>query len=201
MNRKLFLFVSLIALLALVLSAGGHALALPAAASSLTGYYNLFGHEGIGTVGPVFVAGPAPSVGDYVPNGCRYINVPNATWGQYILRYPLHLPNGATITQVSAFVADFNTNAGGTMFMHMVSRPWNSRQAGTDWGSAGTSAGGAGDQTISDTMSKVVNNQTTEYWIDMYPVNSANPGQLCVYGIQVTYTFNGVFLPLIQNGG
>ena len=201
MNRKLFLFVSLIALSALVLSTGGPALASPAAASSLTGYYTIFGHEGIGTVGASLVAGPTPPVGDYVPNGCRYINVPNATYGQYYLRYPLHLPNGATITKVSAYVADYNTS--GTLYLHMKSRQWNSRDAGTDFaGSIGTTSGAAGDQTITRTgISTVVNNQTTQYWIDVIPVNSANPGQLCVYGIQVTYTINGAFLPLIQNGG
>jgi len=198
MNRKPFFFISLIALSALVLSASGPALVSPAAASALTGYYNLFGHEGIGTVGASLVAGQTPPVGDYVPNGCRYINVPNATYGQYYLRYPLHLPNGVTITTVSAFVADFNLT--GTMYVHMMSRPWNSRQAGTDFaGSIGTSSGAGGDQTISRTgITTVVNNETTEYWIDVLPVNSANPGEMCVYGIQVTYTYNGAFLPLIQ---
>jgi hypothetical protein len=199
MNRKLFLFVSLIALLAIVLSTGGHALASTSSDSILTGYYNLFGHEGIGTVGTSLVAGSTPPVGDYVPNGCRYINVPNATYGQYYLRYPLHLPNGATITKVSAYVADFNTS--GTLYLHMKSRPWNSREAGNDFdGSIGTTSGAAGDQTITRTLTNtvVVNNQTSEYWIDVIPQNSANPGQLCVYGIQVTYTYNGAFLPLIS---
>ena len=201
MNRKLFLFVSLIALSALVLSASGPALASPAAASALTGYYNLMGIEGIGTLGlPDGTHGTIPTVGDYGNRICRYINIPNTTWGQYYLRYPLHLPNGATITQVSAYVADFNSNSGGTLFLHMVSRPWNSSLAGTDFaGSIGTTSGAGGNQTITKTgISTVINNQTTEYWIDVIPVNSADPGQLCVYGIQVTYTYSVAFLPLIQ---
>jgi hypothetical protein len=130
---------------------------------------------------------------------CRYINVPNSTWGQYWLLYPLHLPNGVTITTVKVFIADYNADSGGTMFVHMVSRPWNSRQSGSDFaGSIGTSAGAAGDQMISRTgISTVVDNETKAYWIEMTPVNSANPGELCVYGIQVTYTYNGALLPLV----
>jgi len=201
MNRKMFLFVSLIALLALVLSASGPALASPAAASALTGYYNLMGIEGIGTLGiPDGTHGTIPPVGDYGNRICRYINVPNTTWGQYYLRYPLHLPNGATITQISLYVADFNSS--GNMFVHMVSRPWNSTQNGSDFVSGIGTSGAAGNQTITRTgINEVVNNQTTQYWIDVIPVNSANPGELCVYGIRVTYTVNGAFLPLIQNGG
>lgn len=46
-----------------------------------------------------------------------------------------------------------------------------------------------------------VNNQTTEYWIDVSPTNGNDPGQLCVYGIQVAYSYEGVFLPFVQRGG
>ena len=58
------------------------------------------------------------------------------------------------------------------------------------------------DKTINMTPSTPinVNNQTTEYWIDVSPTNGTDPGQLCVYGIQVTYTIDGAFLPLIQKG-
>ncbi len=202
------LLLNLGLILGLILAAALPALSVsannPAVASALTGYYNLIGYEGIGTVGSVLtIHGDVPVVGDYVTTHCRYIDVPNATYGQYYLRYPLHLPNGATITGVSLYVADFNSNSGGTMFVHMMSRPWNSSQGGTNFTSSiGTSSGAAGNQTISATgINVVVNNQTTEYWLDVMPVNSADPGQLCVYGIQVTYTVNGAFLPLIQKGG
>ena len=198
MNRKLFLFVSLIALSALVLSASGPALASPAAASALTGYYNLLGYEGIGTLGAGgFTAGPTPPVGDYVTTHCRYINVQNTTVGHYYLRYPLHLPNGATITKVSLFVADFNSV--GVLYAYLRSRPWNSRNAGTTVSFTLSDNTTNNDKTISmSSLTVAVNNQTTEYWIDVSPQNSADPGQLCVYGIQVTYTYSGAFLPLIQ---
>jgi hypothetical protein len=55
--------------------------------------------------------------------------VQNTTVGHYHLRYPLHLPNGATITKVSLFVADFNS--AGVLYAYLRSRPWNSRSAGT----------------------------------------------------------------------
>ena len=198
MNRKLFLFISLIALLALVLSASGPALASPAAASALTGYYNLLGYEGIGTLGAGgFTAGPTPPVGDYVTTHCRYINVQNTTVGHYYLRYPLPLPNGATITKVSLFVADFNSV--GVLYAYLRSRPWNSRNAGTTVSFTLSDNTTNNDKTISmSSLTVAVNNQTTEYWIDVSPQNSADPGQLCVYGIQVTYTYSGAFLPLIQ---
>ena len=198
MNRKLFLFISLIALLALVLSASGPALASPAAASALTGYYNLLGYEGIGTLGAGgFTAGPTPPVGDYVTTHCRYINVQNTTVGHYYLRYPLHLPNGATITKVSLFVADFNSV--GVLYAYLRSRPWNSRNAGTTVSFTLSDNTTNNDKTISmSSLTVAVNNQTTEYWIDVSPQNSADPGQVGVYGIQVTYTYVGAFLPLIQ---
>jgi hypothetical protein len=201
MNRKLSLFLTLFALLTIVLSTSGHAQASKLSDSILTGYYTILGHEGIGVRGGSTSPGTPPSVGDYGIDStmCRYIDVANTSWGQYWLLYPLHLPNGVTITTVKAFVADYNTNSGGTLFVHMVSRPWNSRSSGTDFGgSIGTSAGAAGDQTITRSgLSTVVNNQTTSYWIEMTPVNSSNPGQLCVYSVQVTYTYSGALLPLV----
>lgn len=45
------------------------------------------------------------------------------------------------------------------------------------------------------------NNSTSEYWIDVTMDNNAVPAQLCVYGIQVTYDYDGSFLPLIRKGG
>ena len=101
---------------------------------------------------------------------------------------------------MSLFVADFNS--AGVLWAYLRSRPWNSRNAGTT--ESFTLSGNAtnNDFTIDMTgLNVVVNNQTTEYWIDVSPTNGADPGQLCVYGIQVTYTVNGAFLPLILNGG
>lgn len=161
----------------------------------------MFGYEGIGTLGSVgFTAGPTPPVGDYVTTHCRYIDVQNTTLGHYYLRYPLHLPNGANITSISLHVADFNPT--GVMWVYLRSRNWNSRDAGTTLSLTLTDNTTNNDRTITMTPSGGVNvnNQTTEYWIDVSPQNSASPGQLCVYGIQVTYTIDGAFLPLIQKG-
>lgn len=197
MNRKLSLLLTLFALLSLVLSTGGRAQAAPASVSIFTGYYTIFGHEGIGTIGSALAShGTAPAVGDYNTTHCRYIDVANTTWGQYYLVYPLHLPNGVTITEVSAYIADYN--ASGAAYLHMVSRPWNSTANGSDFaGSIGTS-GSSSNELISRTgISTVVNNATTQYWIEITPINSADPGQLCVYSMRVTYTYNGALLPMV----
>ena len=199
MNRRPFLALTLLALLIVVLGTGGSAQGAPVAASALTGYYNLLGYEGIGTLGHVLTShGQTPPVGDHVTTHCRYINVPDTQVGEYYLRYPLHLPNGAHITKVSLFVADFNSS--GALWAFLRSRPWNSGDAGTILGLTLTSATKS-DQTIEMTGLNVdVNNQTTEYWIDVSPQNGTDPGQLCVYGIQVTYTIDGAFMPLVQKG-
>ena len=201
MNHRSFLLIPLLALLIVVPGTSTSALSTPAAASALTGYYNLWGYEGIGTLGQVLMAnGPTPPVGDYVTTHCRYINVPNTLIGQYYLRYPLHLPNGANITNVSLFVADYNPS--GILATTLRSRPWNSSSGNTGpLIYANTDNLTNSDKTISMTGLNVdVNNHTTQYWIDVTPENSASPGQLCVYGIQVTYTIDGAFLPLIQKG-
>jgi hypothetical protein len=197
MKRKLYLILSMIAMVTIVLSTSGHALASPSSAAAFTGYYNIFGHEGIGTIGSALAThGQAPAVGDYNTTYCRYINVANTTWGQYWLIYPLHLPDGVTITKVSALIADFN--ATGNAYLHMVSRPILSRQSGSDFAGSIATTGSTNDELISRTgISVVVDNKTTQYWIEITPVNSADPGQLCVYAIQVTYTWNGAFLPLV----
>ena len=98
------------------------------------------------------------------------------------------------------YVADYNATY--NMLAFLRSRPWNSHDSGT------LLASGYSNTTNSDTTINMalvpavaVNNQTTEYWIDVNPLNDADPGQLCVYGIQVTYTIDGSFLPLIQRGG
>ena len=191
----------LVLLSALVLSTSGSTLGSPSAASTLTGYYNLLGYEGIGTLGSGLTDhGTTPTVGDYVSTHCRYIDVTNTTVGQYYLRYPLHLPNGANITKVSLFVADYNPT--GVMWAYLRSRPWNSRLSGTTILFSLTDNVTNYDKTITMNFAtpKKVDNQTTEYWIDVSPQNGAAPGQLCVYGIQVTYTIDGAFLPFIQRG-
>lgn len=201
MNRKLFLLISLMALVTLGLRTGRPTLASSSTASVFTGYYNLLGYEGIGTLGSGLASrGQTPPVGDYVTTHCRYIDVPNTTPGQYYLRYPLHLPNGANITKISLFVADFNPT--GVMWGYLRSRPWNSREAGATVLFTLTDNSSNSDKTITmDFTTPVdVNNQTTEYWIDASPQNSADPGQLCVYGVQVTYNYDGAFLPFIQKG-
>lgn len=200
MNHKPFLFASLLVLLMLVLSISGPILSASPAAAALTGYYNLLGYEGIGTLGSNLQNhGTTPPVGDYVTTHCRYINEQNTSVGEYYLRYPLHLPNGANITGVSLHVADFNST--GVLWAYLRSRDWDSRDAGSTLHVTLTDNTTNGDRTISmGTFNEEVNNQTTEYWIDVSPTNGADPGQLCVYGIQVTYSIDGAFLPLIQKG-
>lgn len=149
--------------------------------------YNLLGYEGVGTLGSTgFVSGPPPVVSDWVTTHCRYIDVPNTTVAHYYLRYHLDLPDNVVITSVKLHVANFNPS--GALFAYLRSRPWNSRDGGTNEGFALTSSGNTGDTQISmDSLSVPITNQTTEYWIDVSPQNGANPGELCVYGIQVTY--------------
>lgn len=171
------------------------------APNALTGYYNLLGYEGIPTLGAsAFTNGTPPPVADYVTTHCRYIDVQNTTVGHYYLRYPLDLPNGATITGVTLYVADFNPT--GVLWAYLRSRPWNSRDAGDTEGLTLTDNSSENDKQISmGTLDVYVDNHTTEYWIDVSPQNGTDPGQLCVYGVQVQYSYNGAFLPLIRNGG
>jgi hypothetical protein len=170
--------------------------AAPSNAQIFTGHYNLMGFEGIPVAG---VYGSPPPVGDYTTTHCRFIDVPNIEYDQYYLQYPLHLPNAVTITEVSLHVADFNSNR--EISANLYKRPWNSRQAGTFLGFAYSTIGADGDLTINMTsngaINEKVNNQTYEYWISVTPGNGSVPGQLCVYGIQVTYTYDGSLLPLI----
>ena len=171
----------------LLLFAAALSLTLATTANAQTDYYNLFGHEGIGTRGGV---GTIPPVGDFGTTHCRYIDVPNTAPGDYFLRYPLHLPTGVTITKVSFFVADFNP--AGVLWFWLRSRPWNSRDAGTvaTNGFALSDNSSENDKTVNmDGLNVTVDNKTTQYWIDVSPKNSAEPGQLCVYGIQVTYSY------------
>jgi hypothetical protein len=188
-------------LIHLIAASPNNALAGTQGTTVLTGFYNLLGYEGIGTLGSYgFTAGQTPPVGDYVTTHCRYIDVQNTDVGNYYLRYPLHLPNGATITGVSLFVADFNP--AGNIWAYLRSRPWNSRNAGTTLDFVFTDNATDNDKSINmGTLNVAVDNETTEYWIDVSPQNSMSPGQLCVYGIQVIYTYKGVFLPLVRKSG
>jgi hypothetical protein len=167
----------------------------------LTGYYNLMGYEGVATIGENLAShGAVPPAGDYVTTHCRYIDLTPIYLREYYLRYFLHLPNRATMTQIDAHIADYAQI--GSMGVELKSRPWNSREAGTLLGSVSTDPGVLGDTTltISD-LSVTVDNHTTQYWLDVYFNQQQVPGQLCVYGIQVTYSYEGVFLPLVRTGG
>lgn len=179
MRSKSFYVIAILALLSIAFAAGGYTRSVPAAtASTLTGYYTIFGYEGIGTYGSSLGShGGAPQVGDYATTHCRYINVANTAIGDYYLRYPLHLPNGATISSVSLHVADYNPS--GVMWIYLRSRPWNSRDAGTTVSFTLTDNTTNSDKTVSITgINKKVDNSTTEYWIDVTPVNGADPGLL-----------------------
>jgi hypothetical protein len=205
MSSKRVLFAAIIAgLLALSLGtywAGAHA-ATGEAADAFTRTYNLLGYEGIGSLGyPWSEKGRTPPVGDYVTTHCRYIDVQNTYVNQYFLRYPLHLPQGVTITKVALYVADFNSS--GYMWAYLRSRPWNSYDFGDTIGTARTDNTSNSARTIEMDLHPdiKVDNDTTEYWIDINPLNGDDPGQLCVYGIQVTYSIDGALLPLVERGG
>ncbi len=200
MNKKKILNLSLLFLLLIVLIMVSPVSSAPNEASAVTWYLNIMGYEGIATLGATgFVNGPRPPVSDYVTTHCQYINVPSTTVGHYYLRYPLRLPHGANITKVSMRIADFHT--GGSMWAYLRERPWNSRDAGTTIGFALTPFGDANDHLIHMSSLDIdVNNATTQYWLDLSPQNSSNPGQLCVYSIHVTYSIDASLLPLIQKG-
>jgi hypothetical protein len=200
MNRKLSILLTVIACLAIVFSTGGQARASSSSAAAFTYYYTIWGHEGIPTIGDYgsTTHGPTPSVGDYSTTHCRYINVPSTHSNDYFLLYPVHLPQGVTITKVSAFIADFSAST--ALYVHFMRKPWNSVAAPTD--DALFNSTGSASNTVynSDPLSYKVNNQNTQYWIEMHPANSADPGQLCVYSIQITYTSEGALLPMVGYG-
>jgi hypothetical protein len=154
-------------------------------------YENFIGYEGIGTLGSNgFTAGPTPAIGDYVTTHCRYINVQDTVVGHYFLRYPIHVPTGAVITGVTLFVADFNPS--GVIWAYLRTRPWNSRDAGTTLGLTLTDNTTSSDKQVNmGTLDVEVDNSTNVYWVDVSPENSSNPGELCVYGIHVTYDCTG----------
>ncbi len=200
MNSRRMFNISMIVLVLMGLLLVSSSPRASADANALTGYYNIMGYDGIATLGyPAFTNGTPPPVADYVSTHCRYIDLQNTTVGHYYLRYPLHLPNGSNITKVSMRIADFHPT--GSMFAYLRERPWNSRDAGTTLGFTLTPVGNPNDHLVHiDNLNIDVNNATTQYWLDLSPQNSASPGQLCVYSIQVTYTLDTSLLPLIQKG-
>lgn len=154
-------------------------------------YQNYLGYEGIATLGFLgFDYGPTPPVGDWVTTHCRYIDVPNVSEGDYYLRYPIHIPHGAVIKEVSLFLADFNPT--GYLATMLYARPWNSRELGTQLHYTDTGYEPNNDILITmENLDVTVNNQSHVYWIDVTPRNGASPGELCVYGIQVAYDCTG----------
>jgi hypothetical protein len=202
MRSKLFYLIVLFAIVTITLN---QMHSMPKAASTtpniLTGHYNLMGYEGVGTIGENLANyGQAPTIGDYVTTHCRYIDISPLYLREYYLRYILHLPDGATLTQIDAYIADFADI--GSLGVELMSRPWNSRDAGTLLGGVSTQPGVLGDTTLTiPDLTVVIDNKTTQYWLDVYFNQQEVPGQLCVYGIQATYTYEGSFLPLIRKGG
>ena len=168
----------------------------------LTGYYTLMGYEGIATIGEELTPyGPIPPVADYVTTHCRFIDVAPTGFRDYYLRYIIHLPDGATLSQVDVHVADFADS--GVFYIDLKSRPWASSVPGSLLGQSTTEVGSTGDTTVSlPNLGVAINNQTTQYWIDISPFDAGSiAGQLCVYGIQITYGYEGSFLPMVNRGG
>lgn len=202
MDRKWLYFTVVVSMALLAASASQSVSSVALRANALTSYYNLQGFEGIPTIGGSDIPGAPPPVVDYVSTWCRYINVPNTQEGDYYLNYPLHLPNGANITDVSLRLADYNST--GNLKAFLVQRPWNSASAVTTISHTETDNTFTGEFTVS--MGRVgglpvkVDNQTFQYWVMVTPANGASPGQLCTYSVHVKYTIDGAFLPAIQKG-
>lgn len=155
--------------------------------TSVLKYQNYIGYEGIATLGSNgFTNGPTPPVGDYVTTHCRYIIAQDTTVGHYFLRYPIHLPHGAVITRVSLYVADFNPT--GVIWASLRTRQWNSNNEPTSLGFTLTDNTSSNDKQVNiNNLNIQIDNRNKVYWVDVSPENSSDPGQLCVYGIQVTY--------------
>jgi hypothetical protein len=201
MKKTRIVYLLALLLLLIILVTVSPARNVPAAPSVLTRYYTMMGFEGISTWGNHLGSnGPRPPVSDYATTQCQYINVPNTTVGDYYIRFPIRLPDGATMTKVSMRIADFHS--GGSMFAYLRSRNWNSRDFGDTLGLALTSPGGTGsDELIHiDGLNVAIDNSAKSYWLDLSPQNSADPGQLCVYSVQIVYDIDGTMLPLITKG-
>jgi hypothetical protein len=199
MNRKLSLYMTIIILLVLLTGTGGQARASTSAAA-INRYYTILGAEGIPSVGQGLTThGARPPLGDYSSTRCLYVNVANAGINDYYVYYPLHLPDGATITAVRAYIADFSSATNAAVYMYK--RDWNSTDHGTTFAAtlSTDSTTGANQLLVRTGISEVVNNNTTQYFLEFSPNNSADPGQLCIYSLKVTYTYNGTYLPLIEN--
>jgi hypothetical protein len=192
----------LVAMLVLIAGGARPVEAAPTEAAAFTYYYNMWGYEGIPTLGHVTgqIRGNPPPVEDYVDSHCRFIDLAPVNSGYTYLRYPLHLPNGVTITNISISVADYTSK--GYLTGYFGSKPWASASEGTYAPSTSTIGAPEGQITMSITpLSVVVDNQANIYWVMITPNNTAadpDAGSLCVYGLQVTYTSNGAFLPLLQ---
>jgi hypothetical protein len=79
---------------------------------------------------------------------------------QYDLRYILRPPEGATLTQIDAHIADFAEI--GSLTVELLSRPWNSRDPGTVLGGVSTGPGVLGDTTMTiSALDVVIDNTTT----------------------------------------
>lgn len=203
MDRKWLYFTVVVSMALLAASASQSVSSVALGANALSSYYNLQGYEGIPTTGTGTAnPGPPPPVADYVSTWCRYINVTNTQEGDYYLNYPLHLPNGANITEITLRVADYN-NAGNLKAI-LTRRPWNSSSTNTSIAYATTDNVSIGETTINMSINGGfpvnVNNQTYQYWVLVTPANGASPGQLCTYSVHVEYTIDGAFLPVIQKG-
>ena len=113
-----------------------------------TGYFNLIGTRGIPTLGNAeSFPYTNPTAGDNWSGMYRYI-IPTdttTTEGKYLLRYPLNLPNGATITSASVFVVlGANGDPGANIKAFLRSKPWNASGNVTQHGS--DDAGGVNGQ-------------------------------------------------------
>jgi len=161
---------------------------IPQEATNVTHYLNLMGYEGIPTLGNQhFTNGPPPPVSDWVSTHCRYIDIFSPTMGDYYLRYPLHLPDGAMIRSIGFKVADFSFT--GDFIIYLRSRPWNSRAQGDIEEQTSSSNLIQSDQLFFMTnIDLEVNNTTTSYWIDVTPAGPVIQEDMCVYGINVAYT-------------
>ena len=172
---------------------------IPTEASSAMGYLNLMSYEGIPTLGDAkFTSGPPPPIMDWVSTHCRFIDISSAFLQAYFLRYPLHLPDGATISYIQVRVADFAPT--GMLWVYLRSRPWNSRASGDTEAFVISSNDSQSDQVLNlMNLNLEVDNTTRSYWLDIAPAAADIPGELCVYGIHVVY-IPGIFADGFESG-
>jgi hypothetical protein len=81
------------------------------------------------------------------------------------------------------------------MWAYLRSRPWNSRSAGSSLAFTLTDNTTNGDKQVSMSgLDVTIDNHSNVYWIDVSPQNGGDPGELCVYGIHITYDCSGCVL-------